>query len=316
MLDCPDDSTPVRVELLSAPGCPNVAATRRMLVDCLTELGLAVPVVERVGRYRSPTVLVNGVDVMRAASSDPVDGDACRLDLPSRDRVLAAINASLTGCGRPLTLDSLRDAARDGTAARAAALPEPVRRLHRELLRAFLTAGRAPHRSELQSIADGFGVSLADGLRCLSELDLVQCGQDRRILVAYPFSGQPTGHRVRLPGLPAVDAMCAIDALGLPLMTDRDAVITSIDPTTQQVISVQRRGDRWLWVPATTVVLLAQTVGCGTAAEYLCPSITFHVDHDHAHRHLTQHPELHGSVLGQHEAIEIARISFGHLLTE
>lgn len=154
MPDRHDDSTSVRVELLSAPDCPNVTATRRMLEDCLVELGLAIPVVERVGRYRSPTVLVNGLDVMRPATSDPVDGDlvdgdACRLDLPSRDRVLATINASLTGCRRPLTLDSLRDAARDGTAVRAAALPEPVRRLHRGVLRAFLTTGRAPDRSEL-----------------------------------------------------------------------------------------------------------------------------------------------------------------------
>lgn len=79
---------------------------------------------------------------------------------------------------------------------------------------------------------------------------------------------------------------------------------------------MQRRGDRWLWEPAATVVLLAQTMSCDTAAECLCPSITFHADHDHARHYLAEHPELHGSVLGQHEAVEIARISFGHLLTE
>jgi hypothetical protein len=104
----------VRIELLSAPGCPNVAATRQMVMDCLAELGLNTPVIESVGRYRSPTVLVDGVDVMSPATSDRVDGDACRLDLPSRDRVLAMINTALTGTGRPLTLDSLRDAAVDG----------------------------------------------------------------------------------------------------------------------------------------------------------------------------------------------------------
>jgi len=112
-----DGSSGVRVELLSAPGCPNVAATRQMLLDCLTELGMPTRMIERVGRYRSPTVLIDGVDVMNPAASGRVSGDACRLDLPDRDRVLAAIRASRAGFGRPLTLDSLHDAARDGTVA-------------------------------------------------------------------------------------------------------------------------------------------------------------------------------------------------------
>lgn len=310
-----DDTSGIRVELLSAPGCPNVDATRQMLVDCLTELSLDTSLVERVGRYRSPTVLVDGIDVMSPATSDSVDGDACRLDVPNRDRVLAAITTSLSRSGRPLTLDSLRDAARDGPAARAAALPEPVRALHHHVLGAFLADGRAPNRVELQSMADSAGVSLEDGLRCLAELDLVHCGQDGRILVAYPFSGEPTGHSVCLPDVPAVDAMCAIDAVGIPLMADRDAVVTSTDPATQQVIRVQRRHRQWLWDPPTTVVLLAQSAQCGTAAECLCPSITFHIDGNHAHRYLTQHPELRGSVLGPQDAIEIARLSFGSLLT-
>ena len=277
----PGDAGPVRVELLWAPGCPNLAATRQMLAGCLAELGLNIPVSERTGRYRSPTILVNGIDVMNPATSTQVDGDACRLDLPSRDRVLAALNASLTGCGRPLTLDSLRDAARRGTIARVATLPAPVRALHRYVLRAFLTAGRAPAPAELQSIANGIGVNLTDGLHRLAELDLVHRGGNGQILVAYPFSGTPTGHRVRLPDSPALDAMCAIDALGIPLMAGRDAMITSTDLATQQVIRVQRRDDRWQWEPGTTVVLLARTTGCGTAAECLCPSITFHLDRDH-----------------------------------
>ena len=50
------------------------------------------------------------------------------------------------------------------------------------------------------------------------------------VAVAYPFSGTPTPHRVELDGLPAVYAMCAIDALGLPFMASRDGRITSADP--------------------------------------------------------------------------------------
>lgn len=49
-----------------------------------------MPVVERVGEYPSPTVLVNGVDVMTGATGTPTT-QACRLDQPTPQRVLAAL---------------------------------------------------------------------------------------------------------------------------------------------------------------------------------------------------------------------------------
>ena len=85
---------PVRVDILSVPDCPNVDATRRMVRECLAELGLTATVVEHVGRYRSPTVLVNGVDVMRPEIGAALDDASCRLDLPNQNRVLAALTAS------------------------------------------------------------------------------------------------------------------------------------------------------------------------------------------------------------------------------
>jgi len=38
------------------------------------------------------------------------------------------------------------------------------------------------------------------------------------ILVAYPFSRTPRGHRVLINGTHQVEAMCAIDALGIAPM--------------------------------------------------------------------------------------------------
>ncbi|WP_395308951.1 alkylmercury lyase [Mycobacterium sp. AMU20-3851] len=80
----------MRVELLTSPECPTAAAARRLLAECLSEVGIADDVVvERVGGYPSPTVLVDGVDVMKPDTE--LAADACRLDLPTRDRVLAAL---------------------------------------------------------------------------------------------------------------------------------------------------------------------------------------------------------------------------------
>jgi hypothetical protein len=84
----------MRIELLTAPGCPNAAAAKTAVAECLAMLDLEVPIIERVGRYPSPTILVDGVDVMRA-DGEPPEGDACRLDLPTPQRILEALRKEL-----------------------------------------------------------------------------------------------------------------------------------------------------------------------------------------------------------------------------
>jgi hypothetical protein len=84
----------MRVEILSSPGCPNAAAAKKAVTECLTALGIDVPIIERVGRYPSPTVLVDGVDVMRPESGARIR-DACRLDLPTAQRILDALRKDL-----------------------------------------------------------------------------------------------------------------------------------------------------------------------------------------------------------------------------
>lgn len=158
-------------------------------------------------------------------------------------------------------------------------------------------------------------MDLDDAFRCLAEVDLVHLGHDGQVLVAYPFSGRPTGHAVRLVDGPTVEAMCAIDALGIPYMTGRDALIVSTDPGSGQSIRVERRGEAWRWSPVGAAVVLAQRTGDGPAAECLCPLITFHVAREEAARRLDARPDLVGVVLDQAEAVEIARRSFGALLT-
>jgi hypothetical protein len=63
------------------------------LCECLAEEGLAAPVIEKVGAYPSPNVLVDGRDVMGDPGVAPGIA-ACRVDAPTRDRLLKAL---LTG---------------------------------------------------------------------------------------------------------------------------------------------------------------------------------------------------------------------------
>ncbi len=78
----------VKVELRHVPECPHAEAARVLLRECLAELGLDVPFQDNEGDYPSPTILVNGEDVMGAPASQAA---ACRLDVPTRHRLLAAL---------------------------------------------------------------------------------------------------------------------------------------------------------------------------------------------------------------------------------
>lgn len=79
------------VELRSVPDCPNVEATRSTLAACLAEAGLTVPIVEQVGDYRSPSILIDGVDVTGA---DPNGPSACLLRPPTAAQVRAALRSA------------------------------------------------------------------------------------------------------------------------------------------------------------------------------------------------------------------------------
>jgi hypothetical protein len=80
------------VELRAVPDCPNLEAARRLLRACLVDAGLAVRVVERIGDYPSPSILIEGQDVTGA---DPDGPPACVLTLPTAVQIRAALhNAS------------------------------------------------------------------------------------------------------------------------------------------------------------------------------------------------------------------------------
>lgn len=76
------------VEVLFASGCPNAAGALALVRRCLEQLGLDADLVSREGDYPSPTVRVDGEDVMGAP---PAWERGCRLDLPTEERVLRAL---------------------------------------------------------------------------------------------------------------------------------------------------------------------------------------------------------------------------------
>jgi hypothetical protein len=78
----------MKIELQHVPGCANVANARQLLRSTLAELGITEQVQEEEGEYPSPTILVDGVDVM---GSPEAGGASCRLDVPTRERLVQAL---------------------------------------------------------------------------------------------------------------------------------------------------------------------------------------------------------------------------------
>jgi hypothetical protein len=217
--------------------------------------------------------------------------------------------ARLFGDVLPSTLDAV---ARGGIAASQAALPPEILLFHQQILRAFLGTGQPPSHQALATLADEWDLRVDGALRVLAAADLVHTdGDDGQVTVAYPLSGKPSPHRVRVENGPELSAMCAIDALGIPLMANTAATIVSNDPLSGQRIRIERGVANWYWEPETTVVVLATSVCQGRIAD-ACTSTAFYADPGTATRIVDQLDV--GRVLTQAEAIVIADAEFGPLL--
>ena len=205
-----------------------------------------------------------------------------------------------------------------GVGGRQAVLPDPLRVFHQRLLGAFLTGTGPPDIPVVAGLAAELGLDPRAALAALAAADLVHTDPATgSITVAYPFSGRPTPFRVELAGGPAVFAMCAVDALGIPQMLRRDGRISSVDPTSGQPITVEVHAGVWRFQPATTVVLSGRTAdgdACDTAADWCCPYINFHTDREAAHTYRRAHPGMTSQLFDQAEAVKTARWAFGGLL--
>jgi hypothetical protein len=176
---------------------------------------------------------------------------------------------------------------------------------------------RASYLRILQRTIEGTQNALeglpAAQISSLIEADLIQTNRDGRLTVAYPFSVQPTRHRVTMDGGRSFQAMCAIDALGVPYMLGACGEVNSREPDAHQTVRVSVDPDgEPTWTPAAAVAAAASSEGC-CLAQAACPHINLFASPDAATRYLDTH-RLRGSVLSVAEAVAAGRALFGNLL--
>jgi hypothetical protein len=198
--------------------------------------------------------------------------------------------------------------------ARQRDLQPPLRQLHQHILRHFAQHATAPEPRRLREWAHQLDIELDAALDQLVAVDLVETDPaTAQLLGAYPFSAIPRGHKAQLAGGPTVEAYCAIDALGIPAMLDRDVVINSQDPDTGEPIRITVTNGRASWHPDNTVVVVGSDRSCGPSACQSCPYITFHSSPANAAAHL-QATDITGEILTQPQALAAGALLFGDLL--
>jgi alkylmercury lyase-like protein len=201
-------------------------------------------------------------------------------------------------------------------AARRARLTESERDFYFWILRHFATSGR-PGRAEALAAAGRLGLDPDAAFETLRREDLVHLGPDGEITVAYPFSGRATAHRVRFPRGNEVDAMCAIDALGIAPMFGEPIEISSRDPLSDAHIRVRLEPEgAGEWHPQTTVVFAGVMDRQDDSFRGCCPVLNFFSSTAMAEDWLAEHPDVRGEVVSMPEAIAAGRAVFGNAVGE
>ena len=198
---------------------------------------------------------------------------------------------------------------------RAARLDPTLASLHQRIIRGFAD-GAPPSRRQLDSEAASLHLDVEHTLRALAAEDLIQLDAAGEIQVAYPFSRQPTRHRVTYRSGTSVYAMCAIDALGIAAMLGTGLDIDSTDPTSGDPVRVQMRwnGEAEAWTPGDAVVIARSIDTDGTTAQICCRHVHFFASPAQANRYLDAHPSLTAVLVDIPSGAEIARRIFGSLL--
>jgi hypothetical protein len=191
------------------------------------------------------------------------------------------------------------------------------RRLHHAILRGFPQFGGPPPATWLAEQAAAAGLPSETALQQLAAKDVIQLDpESAAIVVAYPFSGVPTAHRVRIDGGEPLFSMCAIDALGIPFMLGIDAQVESLDPMTGEAVRITVRDGVATWEPETACMFAGCVEGDGPVSQTLCPTINFFASPASAEAYAAAHPEIGGQVLDQESALCSSVTSFGSLLTD
>jgi hypothetical protein len=236
---------------------------------------------------------------LRKALLHGLDGGSRLLQRDAVVRVLQAANIPPERCGTE----------------RARRLSGPEGEFYRWILKAFATGSR-PTAAKTACEAARLGLDPAQALEVLAREDLAHADESGQIVVAYPFSARPRGHRVLIAGQQSVEAMCAIDALGIAPMLEKPIEIASRDPISGAEISVRLDLEaQAVWQPDSAVVLACSARREGPSFRGCCEVLNFFDSRESAQQYLREHSDVTGFPIAIPDAVEAGRAVFGDIFS-
>ena len=323
------------VEILYFDGCPNHEPALALVERIDRELGTGaevrlVNVPDRTAANRlrflgSPTIRIDGVDVDPLTEQRNDYALACRIfstehgpaGQPDERWVrdaLATAAGTEPGAGERALEAAAIPRSRCGT-ERTARLSDGERALYRWIIERFARA-TPPTAEQIAEQAQTLALDTNTALATLAREDLVHTDDDGAVTVAYPFSLRARGHEVTIDGR-TVQAMCAIDALGIAAMLDRPIDVRSRDPISGSEIRVHANPDGVTrWAPETAVVLAGSSSCDGPSYSGCCDVLNFFESTENAQQYLSENVGVGGMPISIVEAGAAGRAVFGQILTE
>ena len=323
------------VEILYFDGCPNHEPAVALVERIDRELGtnadvrlVNVPDHEAANRLRflgSPTVRVDGVDVDPLTTQRSDYALSCRIFSTDhgpagqpeerwvRDALATAATTDAGTVERVLEAAAISDSRRGRE--RTARLTYGERGIYRWIIKHFALAA-PPTVAQFAVQAQTLALNTRSVLSALAREDLVHTDDDGAITVAYPFSGRARGHEVTIDDR-VVQAMCAIDALGIAAMLDQPIEIRSRDPISGSEICVHAIPDGVTHCePETAVVLVGSNSSEGPSYCGCCDVLNFFESTESAQRYLRENPNVAGMPISVADAAAAGRAVFGEILRE
>jgi mercuric reductase len=192
-------------------------------------------------------------------------------------------------------------------------LDDQTRRLHRTLIDGVLVTGNVPALSALASQLETSLEAIQEGLQDLGAADYLALDVGGQVTCLYPLSVTPTPHAVIVNGAQRF-AMCAIDALGMPAMLDRELDIEGSCAVCNTTIAMQVRPSTIVAVAPPTTMVVARRDESEPAFAACCPFTVFVCGQEHADQFMRR---IAGTrALSLLDALQHAEAIFGSLLAE
>ncbi|MFQ5915344.1 MAG: organomercurial lyase [Nitrospinota bacterium] len=189
-------------------------------------------------------------------------------------------------------------------------------RVRRAVLDLYARLGHAPTLSQLAGATGLTTEEVRAQLGKLKTRDIVVLDDKGEAIVgAYPLSERETGHRVHL-GEHVLNAMCAIDALGVGAMYQSDVGIESscLRCGADIGVATREKGSALETVSPASTVVWSGIQYEDKAATSLCTVLAFFCCDDHLQAWRAENPDAKGYRLSPDKGLQVGRAIFMNLL--